>query len=55
MGGPERINRHHQSGRLTARERIDLLVDPGSWFELGLLADPELRADELAPVSRDRP
>jgi acetyl-CoA carboxylase carboxyltransferase component len=50
MGGPERIKRHHDSGRLTARERIDLLVDEGSWFELGLLAEPELRRDEYAPA-----
>ncbi|HEX5191977.1 MAG TPA: carboxyl transferase domain-containing protein [Solirubrobacteraceae bacterium] len=48
MGGPERIARHHASGRLTARERIELLVDAGSWTELGLLAEPELRRPELA-------
>ena len=29
MGGPERVKRHHESGRLTARERIDKLVDDG--------------------------
>ena len=40
MGGPERVARHHASGRLTARERIDALVDPGSFYELGLLAEP---------------
>ena len=48
MGGPERIARHHASGRLTARERIELLVDAGSWTEFGLLAEPELRRPELA-------
>jgi methylmalonyl-CoA decarboxylase subunit alpha len=48
MGGPERVKRHHESGRLTARERIDLLIDEGSWCELGLLAEPELRRPELA-------
>jgi acetyl-CoA carboxylase carboxyltransferase component len=48
MGGPERVERHHASGRLTARERIDLLIDEGSWYELGLLAEPELRRPELA-------
>ena len=48
MGGPERVKRHHDSGRLTARERIDKLVDEGSWCELGLLAEPELRRPELA-------
>jgi acetyl-CoA carboxylase carboxyltransferase component len=49
MGGPDRIARHHESGRLTARERIDLLVDPGSWREIGLLALPEHRRDEPSP------
>jgi acetyl-CoA carboxylase carboxyltransferase component len=37
MGGPEKIARQHERGRLTARERIDALVDPGSFVELGLL------------------
>lgn len=37
-GGPERIERQHGQGKLTARERIDLLVDPDSVFlEIGLL------------------
>jgi acetyl-CoA carboxylase carboxyltransferase component len=49
MGGPERIARHHESGRLTARERIEALVDPGSWHEIGLLALPEIRRDEPSP------
>ena len=47
-GGAARAERHRASGRLMARERIDLLVDPGSWFELGLLAEPELRREEPA-------
>jgi acetyl-CoA carboxylase carboxyltransferase component len=50
MGGPERIARHKESGRLTARERVDLLLDPGSWSELGLLAEPELRRERSAPA-----
>lgn len=33
-GGPERIARQHKLGRLTARERIDLLVDRGSFREI---------------------
>lgn len=48
MGGPERVKRHHESGRLTARERIEKLVDESTWYELGLLAEPELRRPELA-------
>lgn len=50
MGGEERIRRHHESGRLTARERIELLIDDGSWYEIGLLAQPELRREEYAPA-----
>jgi acetyl-CoA carboxylase carboxyltransferase component len=50
MGGPERVARHHATGRLTARERIDKLVDEGSWYELGLLAEPELRREGGAPA-----
>jgi len=37
MGGPERIAKQHQLGRLTARERIDKLFDPGTFQETGLL------------------
>ncbi|MEM8757125.1 MAG: acyl-CoA carboxylase subunit beta [Planctomycetota bacterium] len=38
-GGPKAIDRQHAKGRLTARERIDRLVDDGSFFqELGLWA-----------------
>jgi acetyl-CoA carboxylase carboxyltransferase component len=33
-GGPERIEAQHQRGRLTARERIDLLLDKGSFREI---------------------
>jgi propionyl-CoA carboxylase beta chain len=33
-GGAERIAAQHKRGKLTARQRIDLLCDPGSFFEL---------------------
>ncbi len=33
-GGAERIKRQHDSGRNTARERLDILLDPGSFREL---------------------
>jgi len=33
-GGPVRIDRQHAMGKLTARERLDLLLDPGSFVEL---------------------
>ena len=37
-GSQAAVDRHHGRGKLTARERIDLLVDPGSFHELDLLA-----------------
>ncbi|HLA68156.1 MAG TPA: acyl-CoA carboxylase subunit beta [Bacteroidota bacterium] len=36
-GGAKRIEDQHKKGKLTARERIDLLLDPGSFQELGML------------------
>ncbi len=36
-GGQKRIDSQHQKGKLTARERIDLLLDPGSFEEMGML------------------
>jgi propionyl-CoA carboxylase beta chain len=33
-GGAARIQKQHEAGKLTARERIDLLLDPGSFVEL---------------------
>jgi acetyl-CoA carboxylase carboxyltransferase component len=38
MGGPERIARQHAQGKLTVRERIDRLADPGSFREFMGLA-----------------
>ena len=50
MGGPAGVEKHHASGRLTVRERLDRLLDPGSWFEVGLLAKPELRRPKPIPA-----
>jgi acetyl-CoA carboxylase carboxyltransferase component len=54
MGGPDRVERQHEKGKLTARERLDLLFDAGTFVEFGLLAtgkslkgqdyDPDLTA-----------
>jgi len=38
MGGSERVARQHSSGRLTVRERIERLLDAGSFHETGALA-----------------
>jgi 3-methylcrotonyl-CoA carboxylase beta subunit len=37
-GGPKAIENQHSKGRLNARERISLLVDPGTFFEIGTFA-----------------
>src|SRR3984893_6309265 len=37
-GGAKAIESQHNKKRLTVRERIDLLVDPKSFFELGIYA-----------------
>jgi methylmalonyl-CoA carboxyltransferase large subunit len=37
-GGAERIEKQHASGKLTARERVTSLVDPGSFQEIGVFA-----------------
>jgi acetyl-CoA carboxylase carboxyltransferase component len=38
LGGPERVKRQHDGGRLTIRERIDRLVDAGTFHEVGKIA-----------------
>jgi len=46
-GGTERIEREHERGKLTARERVEYLVDdPGQFKELGLFAGYEMYEDE---------
>ncbi|UCG07241.1 MAG: carboxyl transferase [Desulfobacterales bacterium] len=37
MGGKQSVARHHKAGKLTARERIDKILDPGSFNEIGAL------------------
>jgi acetyl-CoA carboxylase carboxyltransferase component len=41
-GGAERIKQQHERGKLTARERLALLLDEGSFQELGALATHSL-------------
>ena len=38
MGGEEKVARQHHFGKLTIRERIEAIVDPGSFREIGKLA-----------------
>jgi propionyl-CoA carboxylase beta chain len=42
-GGPERIARQHREGKLSARERVELLLDPGSFFEIDRLVSHRCR------------
>jgi acetyl-CoA carboxylase carboxyltransferase component len=46
MGGADKVKRQHDGGRLTVRERIELLVDRGTFRELGTIAgSAEYNAD----------
>src|SRR3954447_22738651 len=38
LGGAERVERQHASGRLTVRERVERLFDAGSFHETGAIA-----------------
>ncbi len=52
-GGEEKIARQHEAGKLTARERIALLVDDGTFTELGIHAQPHF--SQRAMEGRDAP
>src|SRR5260370_38312028 len=54
LGGADKIKRQHDAGKLTIRERIDGLVDAGSFHEVGAIAgraryDDEGHLVELVP------
>jgi propionyl-CoA carboxylase beta chain len=44
-GDPARIKKQHDQGKLTARERIDYLLDPGSFVELGRFVTHQLQGE----------
>lgn len=46
MGGEVRVKRQHERGRLTARERLAMLLDPDSFWEMGLLNTSEVPGKE---------
>lgn len=52
-GGPKRIERQHASGKLTARERIEQLLDPGSFSELDMFV--EHRCQEFGMPEQELP
>ena len=48
-GGPDRVAKMHAQGKLSPRERVERLLDPGTpWFEVGLLIASD-RYDGQAP------
>jgi acetyl-CoA carboxylase carboxyltransferase component len=53
MGGQERLATHHGRGKLDARARIDRLIDPGTFRELGTMVGGELAADGIVVGSGD--
>ncbi len=46
MGGPQKVEKQHAKGRLTARERIDMLLDSGSFFEVGMFNHSDVEGME---------
>jgi acetyl-CoA carboxylase carboxyltransferase component len=51
LGGTDRVERQHASGRLTVRERIDRLLDEGSFHETGAIAGVGEYGDDPAVLS----
>ena len=47
-GGPERVARQHEGGRMTARERVGLLLDAGSFEERGVFVTHDCQDFGLA-------
>src|SRR5437588_12405068 len=52
-GGPEKIAAQHAAEKLTARERLELLIDPGTWVEIGIHGRPH--ASQRAMDGREAP
>ena len=51
MGGPERVAKHRDKGKLDARTRVSRLLDPGTFRELGTLVGGEVAADGIVAGS----
>ena len=54
MGGEERLAKHHAPGKLDARARIDYLLDPGSFQELGTLVGGDEAPAEAIVIGSGR-
>ncbi len=53
MGGPKKLAKRKERGQLNAQERLDVLVDQGSFIELGLLGASGVFDDDVAETPRD--
>jgi len=53
MGGQEKLARRAEKGQLNAQERLEALIDPGSFFETGLLGRSAYSPKEAARTPRD--
>jgi acetyl-CoA carboxylase carboxyltransferase component len=53
MGGAEKLAKRHGRGQLNAQERLMLLVDPGSFQEVGLLGASGVFREDEARTPRD--
>src|SRR5581483_6779150 len=56
MGGVDKVKRQHDQGRLTVRERIDKLIDKGSFHEIGAVSgigeyDPRGELKAVTPAN----
>ena len=51
MGGAERLAKHHDKGKLDARDRVQRLLDPGTFREIGTLVGGEVPADGIVAGS----
>ena len=47
-GGEEKVAKQHAAGKLTARERLDLLMDEGAFTELGIHGQPHFSQQAMA-------
>ena len=49
-GGPTEVEKQHKKGKLTARERIEKLLDPGTFQELDMFGTPMATGFEIDKI-----
>jgi acetyl-CoA carboxylase carboxyltransferase component len=52
MGGEEAVKKHHDRGKLTARERLDLLIEKDTFVEVGMLGSLSRLMESLPAMAR---